>query len=266
MTILAGKFLATTRDWPVSAARLGHLAIALVCLIAVALVVMSYLDDLPDMRKYPEGSERKAAFFDYLRPIVETRNAAILEEREHFLEIAQQVAAGEKLSLIQNHRLESLAERYKVDLEEATQAQLVGTLRRRIDIIPVALALVQAAKESAWGTSKFAREGNNLFGQWCYSQGCGMVPARRSAGARHEVRVFASVCDAVIAYLHNINTGEPYRALRHIRATMRRAGKTPDAVSLADGLLFYSQRREAYVNEVKLMIHQYRRFRVKRGG
>ncbi|MFM9673737.1 glucosaminidase domain-containing protein, partial [Streptomyces galilaeus] len=77
---------------------------------------------------------------------------------------------------------------------------------RRVDIIPKELALMQAANESAWGTSRFARIGLNFFGQWCYSQGCGMIPNRRNSGAAHEVAAFKSVRDAVSSYFKNINT------------------------------------------------------------
>ena len=86
------------------------------------------------------------------------------------------------------------------------------------------------------------------------------MPERRPAGARHEVRDFDSVEDAVTAYLHNINTGRAYQRLREIRAQLRRAGEKPSAIALADGLLFYSERREEYVNEVKRMILQYHKF------
>ena len=105
---------------------------------------------------------------------------------------------------------------------------------------------------------------HNGFGKWCFEPGCGIVPKRRAAGARHEVRDFDSVEDAVSAYLHNINTGRAYQRLREIRADLRRAGEKPSAIALADGLLFYSERREEYVNEVKRMILQYHKFQQTR--
>jgi len=70
------------------------------------------------------------------------------------------------------------------------------------------------------------------------------------------VRIFDSVSDAVAGYLHNINSGKPYASLRDIRARLRKAGKKPDGSLLADGLLFYSQRRQAYVDEIKMSSHR----------
>jgi Bax protein len=88
-----------------------------------------------------------------------------------------------------------------------------------------------------------------------------MVPAKRSSGAKHEVKEFDSIEDAISAYLRNINTGDAYQNLRQIRARLRNTGKHPDGRALADGLLYYSQRREAYVNEVKKMLQQYHQFK-----
>ncbi len=215
---------------------------------------------LPDMTAYPAGAERKAAFFGYLGPIVAANNALILEDRATLEALSTDLDARGSLSARQLGRIESLAQKYALDDADADPAQRLRILLRRVDIVPLPLVLVQAAKESAWGTSRFAREANNLFGQWCFKPGCGLVPERRGAGASHEVRSFESVEAAVAAYLHNINTGRFYQRLREIRASLRRAGEKPSAISLADGLLFYSERREEYVNEVKRMIIQYHRF------
>lgn len=223
-------------------------------------------NNLPDMHAYNQGAERKAAFFDFMTPIVETQNQAILAERDTLLDIVDDLDSGGQPSFLQQLKLESLAQDYRVEWDEADVHQVARTLKRRIDAVPTALVLVQAAKESAWGTSRFAREGNNLFGQWCYRKGCGMVPSRRASGAKHEVRLFETVDDAVAAYLHNINTGDAYRQLRAIRAEARRANREPVAASLANGLILYSQRREAYVNEVKTMIRQYLRFQGSQTG
>ena len=75
----------------------------------------------------------------------------------------------------------------------ASDQDIINELILRVDVIPVSLALAQAANESAWGTSRFALEGNNVFGQWCYKKGCGIVPAERRSGATHEVKSFTSV-------------------------------------------------------------------------
>ena len=242
----------------------AYLAIALlaavVFVIIIVILVLPSTDRLPDMKAYAAGSARKTAFFDYLTPIIESENRAIIKDRQRLLELSVKLAAGGNPSLFDNQRIRSLADQFLVAREKVESNKVLDQLLQRVDSIPVSLVLVQAAKESGWGTSKFAREGNNLFGQWCYQEGCGIVPSRRSDGASHEVQVFDSVGDAVTAYLHNLNTGKFYRRLRDIRSQIRSARKIPDALSLADGLLLYSERRQAYVDEVKQMIRQYRKF------
>jgi Bax protein len=130
----------------------------------------------------------------------------------------------------------------------------------RIDKIPVSLALIQAAKESAWGTSYFARKGNNLFGHWCFEKGCGIVPRSRPPGANHEVRSFDDVSDSVSAYLLNLNSHPAYAKLRLARYRMRLAGKKPDARLMAAGLRRYSAVGEKYVETVREMIRGNREF------
>ena len=221
---------------------------------------------LPDMKAYEQGAERKAAFFDFMTPIVESQNQAILAERATLLKIVDTLESGGQPSFLKKWKLESLAQAYRVEWDADDLQRVAKTLKRRVDAVPMALVLVQAAKESGWGTSRFAREANNLFGQWCYREGCGLVPNRRAPGAKHEVRLFATVDDAIAAYLHNINTGDAYKQLRAIRAEARRADREPAATSLANGLILYSQRREAYVNEVKTMIRQYHKFQESQTG
>ena len=241
-------------------------ALATITLLAVSVFLTNNLNELPDMQSIEDANQRKATFFSYLEPIVAARNRDILAQRKKLLSFADTYQHDKKLPFYDEFRLKSLAQQYAVDWNESELTRVIERLKKRIDTVPVSLVLVQAAKESGWGTSRFAREGNNLFGQWCYSPGCGIIPAKRSSNTKHEVRVFGSVEEAVDAYLHNINTGDAYSRLRDIRAQLRKAGKTPDGKSLADGLLYYSQRREAYVQEVKLMLDQYHQFQLETSG
>ena len=126
----------------------------------------------------------------------------------------------------------------------------------RVDIIPASLVLAQAANESAWGTSRFTLEGNNIFGQWCYEEGCGIVPRRRAAGATHEVRRFETIEEAVAAYFVNINTNPVYQYLRELRAQMRVQQLELNPLVLAFGLGRYSERGGNYIDEVQSIIIQ----------
>lgn len=114
--------------------------------------------------------------------------------------------------------------------------------------------LAQAAKESGWGTSRFAREGNNYFGIWCFFKGCGVTPLRRDAGRSHEVAIFDSVEQGLRYYIRAINTHVAYDGMRDLRAEKRRNNKALAGVTLASRLERYSERGMAYVREVQSMI------------
>jgi len=215
---------------------------------------------MPDFGTYSQVREMKAAFIDYLLPIVQFYNDRILEDRRHLQQIASTLGDGDKPSWVDSMWLQQLADKYALSWDDDKANDIVRTLIRRVDIVPPALVLVQAAKESSWGQSRFAVQAHNLFGQWCFSQGCGVTPQRRATGAVHEVRKFRSAGESVRSYLHNLNTHDSYLKLRRIRQHLREHHKPITAIALADGLSLYSQRREAYVEEIKLMLSQYHRF------
>lgn len=209
---------------------------------------------LPDFAAMENVKEKKEAFFDFLQPYVESENERIRAEREKLLAIADKIKRQNGLTRKQRVFIERMALKYEIDDYEQVDEGLLQGLIVRVDIIPNSLVLAQAANESAWGTSRFAREGNNFFGQWCYSKGCGIVPKRRSASARHEVKRFTSVADSVHAYFMNINTFPSYQNFRRIRARLRAAEEPIDGLSLSEGLRHYSQRGMDYIEELKAMI------------
>src|SRR5690606_15885495 len=131
--------------------------------------------------------------------------------------------------------------KYKVKKSEPLEKQL-HILNLRINKVPPSLVLTQAANESAWGTSRFALDANNLFGQWCFTEGCGIVPANRATDAKHEVKHFDSVQDAVASYLRNINTHRAYRVLRKLRLELENKGEIASGYQLAGELGSYSER------------------------
>ena len=131
---------------------------------------------LPDFSQHTDVRAKKQAFFDYLQPIVAANNQRVLDDRARLRTLAD--TSDEALSGSDRRFLQQLVNRYEVDAAASSEAQRAELLVR-LDTVPMSLALSQAAMESAWGTSRFAREGNNLFGQWCYKAGCGIVPKRR---------------------------------------------------------------------------------------
>lgn len=185
---------------------------------------------------------RKAKFFAALRPIIREENGRIAELRGRLIAAH---AAHETPMWVAD-----LARSYKIKWT----GQEWDALLARVDTVPMMLVLAQAANESSWGRSRFAQEGNNLFGMWCYRPGCGIIPARREVGKTHEVAAYRTVNASVRAYLHTINTVRAYVPLRKMRAGMRTKGKRLDAVKLAGGLMRYSERGQDYIDEVRAMI------------
>ncbi|KUJ72424.1 glucosaminidase domain-containing protein [Thiomicrospira sp. WB1] len=211
----------------------------------------------PDFLSFRAGIQRKNGFFNYFVPLIHEANRNILLERQRLTTLMHQ----DRLGPSDQTWLTSLAERYDLaDFNPGQPSDQVALLKR-IDIIPTSLALAQAANESAWGTSRFARQANNYFGQWCYTPGCGLVPKQRNAGASHEVRAFDHPFDSVKSYLHNLNSHRAYSELRSIRAQQRQAGQPITGLALAEGLKRYSERGEHYVEELQAMIRYNELFR-----
>lgn len=194
--------------------------------------------------------EKKANFFNFLHPMIKKANANVLQQREELSEIHANLP---DLSSQQAEKLAALAKTYKVSDELSLEKQ-VQELDIKINTIPASLVLAQAANESAWGTSRFAQEGNNYFGQWCFSEGCGIVPNSRDGGASHEVADFDSPYDSVKSYIKNLNRHPTYEPLRDLRQQAIDNNQAVTGIVLAQGLIGYSERGEEYVKEIQQMI------------
>lgn len=208
---------------------------------------------LPDFDAISDIPTRKQAFFDYLRPAVQRQNQLIRERRILLKGIEIRLAQQKPLSEAQKRYMALVRERYKVAADVSDPAA-VDILMRRMDTIPPSMVLAQAAIESAWGRSRFAREANNLFGQWCFSVGCGVVPNDRPEGETYEVAKFASVEDAIAAYFQNINAFHRYSDIRDIRERARAGNQPLKGYDMVAGLEAYSSRGQAYIDELRQMI------------
>lgn len=208
---------------------------------------------VPDFAQYDNVRDKKTAFFAYLKPEVEKQNAYLLSLRHYIQTLLRKVLAEEALDEDEAKRLAWLVEEYRVDEEQTIKARLLALLQK-VDAVPVELVLAQAANESAWGTSRFAQQGYNFFGLWCFRKGCGFVPSQRSADAEHEVAKFDNLSRATYTYMRNLNRHEAYTDLRQIRSRLR-ANQIPiTGIALAEGLMNYSERGAAYVEELQNMI------------
>ncbi len=202
--------------------------------------------ETPDFSVYTDVKQKKLDFFLFLLPKVKIANEAILKERRWLAQLPDSITKKNQATLV------VLAKKYKV--KAVGFNDIIEQLLIRVDTIPASLVLAQAANESAWATSRFARQGNNLFGQWCYVKNCGLIPKQRGKGENHEVAQFKSVQQSIESYMRNLNSQYSYEDLRTLRQQLRISKNVVSGYQLAQGLLKYSTRREAYVKEIQAMI------------
>ncbi|MCC2615716.1 glucosaminidase domain-containing protein [Aestuariibacter halophilus] len=214
---------------------------------------------IPDFAAISDVQTKKQAFFSYLLPEIHRQNEQVLAERHFVMGMQDKLARGETLSPAQQQRVDTLAKKYKIK-EDNSLSETLTVLLRRADIIPPELVLAQAANESAWGTSRFARRGYNFFGLWCFKRGCGFVPKQRNDGAAHEVAKFRDLSHATMTYIRNLNRHYAYKELRDIRASLRQNQQDITAEALVQGLSRYSERGQAYIDELLQMIRYNRKY------
>lgn len=214
------------------------------------------LQQLPsDFPSIADATERKNLFLRVLLPIVLLENRRIHEQRKLLQLLFSQSlpsplqAKGSPMGDWLITMKKELRIRGDLSNPEVQQRML-----QRLDEIPPALALAQGAIESGWGTSRFALEGNSLFGQWTFQANSGLEPGKRDPEATHFVASFPNLQASVRAYMRNLNTGRAYREFRNSRATTRTQGKPLGALELAGHLHRYSQRGMDYVKELRVII------------
>ena len=212
-----------------------------------------YLDELPsDLAEVSSVTARKQLFVQAVLPMILRVNEEIVTARWRVERLENKLMWADALAPADREWLVATAELYGAVPFD------VPDLLSRMDIVPPSLALAQAAEESGWGTSRFAREGNALFGQYTYKSKPGMVPERRDEDRRHRVRSHNNLLGAVRSYVHNLNSHWAYEDFRRKRMRLRKGGKTIDGYVLAGELESYSARRSAYVDSVRRIIRQNR--------
>ncbi len=205
------------------------------------------VDKMPaDISIVQSPAERKQLFIKLALPLILHANERIAADREKLIVLGAKLA---RKSATPNERswLDSLAARYGLESPE------IDVLLQRVDVIPPSLALAQGAEESGWGTSRFVREGNAIFGQRTFDKGAGLVPERRESNANHEVKSFNGLMESVASYMTNLNTHSAYDEFRRIRAGQRAFGDV-DSYSLVGALHRYSERGDAYVKTIRSII------------
>ena len=207
------------------------------------LVIFSSLPD--DFMQIQPVIERKRLFINTLIPIIYSENLQILNDRKKILDWWRE-SDGENFSRdFWPQWLFELSEKY------GSSDSNLGNLLVRVDIIPISLALAQAAIESGWGTSRYSREGNAVFGQYTFDESKGLKPRERNKNQEFFIKKFSNLSESVRSYLKNINTHLAYADFREERKKLRMSGENLSGYKLVNFLKDYSERREFYIKDVK---------------
>jgi len=220
------------------------------------LVPAVYLASLPeDLGSLDQIKRKKQLFFSAVLPLVLRANEKVAGERVKLIRYRDRALDGAALRPVEREWLLELADRYGLDAGGAEiDHALFAKLLLKVDEIPVSLALAQAAVESGWGASRFARNGNALFGQRAWTEKAGIAPKERASGEKHVVRKYESLLGSVASYVHNLNSHPSYRDFRLRRASLRTAGHALDGKLLASNLRSYAEIGQAYVDMLRLVI------------
>ena len=204
-----------------------------------------YLSKLPpDLKNIKSTSKRKETFIKIILPLIIDENNKILDNRKKLFKIL-----GKPVNSMGEKRwLKRRFEDYQIKNED------ISELKLRMDIIPVSLTIAQAAKESGWGTSRFALEGNAMFGQWTYGKD-GIKP-KDSGGKDHKVLKFPMLRSSIMAYQKNLNTHKAYGEFRKNRAELRKNNQKISGLDLVVYLKNYAATGTEYVKILKSIISQ----------
>ncbi len=217
----------------------GERRLSVPTLLAVALP-----DEIASMKSVPA---RKRAFITAVLPVAVKAHDEILAERGFVKQVEACRLAGMPLNPASQHRFATLMKSYRAKDD-------TDWLLRRLDVVPLSLILAQSAIESGWGTSRFARRGNALFGQRTFNKRRGMKPDGLEEDTRVLVATFPNLLESVRSYLRNINTHPAYLEFRMRRAGLRTVDGVVTGLALADTLASYSERGSDYIRDLRAII------------
>ena len=198
-----------------------------------------------EIKKIENSKKRKNLFIQIILPLVIKENNNIKLDRKKLFSILNK----SKNTKVEKLWLNSKFKQYGVINKD------LSSLKIRMDEVPTSMAIAQAAKETGWGTSRFAQEGNALFGQWTWS-GEGIKPADADDDSTHKVMKFKVLQASVKAYQRNLNTHSSYKDFRSARAELRDKGQKLDSIILSEYLDKYAETGKEYVKILQQIIRQ----------
>ena len=212
-------------------------------------IISELPDDFSEIQDVPT---KKKLFYLVTLPLIYNTNTSIMQERRMVINIEKKFARKE-LNKNETDEIIRLSKKYKLDYSEIN-TKLFRKLKQRINIIPVSLALGQAIIESGWGQSRFATEGNALYGQWTTSEDKGIIPQDRDEDKTHAVLKFKNLLESVEAYMFNINTHQAHYNFRVIRRIDERIKYTDPISMKVKYLAAYAEIGDKYVDKLELII------------
>lgn len=214
------------------------------------IAVYSYATGFPSEYYKLKGDEKKEYFFEHLSKIIDDENKKIIRERNVVKSVIKGIL-GLNPHSVEFKEMLKIKKKYRIRTLYAYKEYL-----KRVDIIPASQALAQAAVESAWGTSRFVKLANNIFGHWTYTEP-GIIPAGRDENATHMIKIYSSLNTSVAGFMLNLNRNRAYEDFRKVRAKMRKQNKKIEGKELSQTMINYSGIGERYLEILESMIEKY---------
>ena len=198
-------------------------------------------------------SNSKKDFVKTLLPLISYQNQNILIERSKLETIKISLDDNNTLEKLDIIFLEKISKKYRLKTNNKLKYQIVNELLDLVDVIPSSIVLAQAANESGWGTSRFAREFNALFGEYTYDYSKGVVPLLREEGEKYLVKSFKSIDKSVQSYFNNLNSHYAYSDFREVRKIMRQQNNFSNIKLLVNELDSYAADKN-YIDTINSII------------
>ena len=200
-------------------------------------------------------NSNKKDFVKTVLPLIISENQNILITRKYLTDLKNKLKTFKTLDNDEVIKIKNIAKDFNVKYTNKHKLDLIDELLIKVDIIPNSIALAQAAIESGWGSSRFAKDYNALFGEYTYDQDKGVVPLNRIDGAKHLIKSFSSYDNSVSSYFKNINSHNAYREFRNVRRIMRSKNNFSDINLLIKNLNSYAE-DDNYINTLKIVIQK----------
>ena len=198
-------------------------------------------------------SNKKIKFIETVLPLISFENHKIILERKKLLSIRNFLTLEKTLKNEELKYLRKISKKYDITTKNKHKIDIINELLLNVNVIPNSIVLAQAANESGWGTSRFAREYNALFGQYTYDEKSGVVPFKREKGKKHLIKNFSSIHKSVESYFKNINSHYAYKKFRSLRSYINDFDNDFNIKIWTNSLDVYAE-DESYVDTINKII------------